>query len=165
MIPSDHFVRFYNEIFKYLERRGPEHLARYFSRVAEKQCGALLESFRRDGIRAMRDYWSRIRREENCGMELLGDGEDYLLLKMNACPSLGKVLDNDGGACIHYCDHCPGWVLPLIERAGFFCVYNLISRTEPRCEFHIFRHREAAEKCRRELLSRYGDGVVVSNFD
>ena len=29
MIPSDHFVKFYNEIFKYLDRRGGDALDRY----------------------------------------------------------------------------------------------------------------------------------------
>ena len=165
MIPSDHFVRFYNEIFKYLERRGPGHLERYHQRIADKQCDALLELFRTRGIPGMYEYWSRIRREENCGMELVCDGEDSLLLNMTACPSLGKVLDNDGGASPHYCDHCPGWVLPLIDKAGFFCVDNMVSRTKPVCQTYIFRRREDAEKCRKELVAKYGDDVVVTNLD
>ena len=30
MIPSDQFVLFYNEIFKLLEAKGPEHLRKYY---------------------------------------------------------------------------------------------------------------------------------------
>ena len=165
MIPSDHFVRFYNEIFKYLERRGPDHLERYHQRIADKQCGTLLELFRTRGIPGMYAYWSRIRLEENCGMKLVCDGEDSMLLDMTACPSLSKVLDNDGGASLHYCDHCPGWILPLIDKAGFYCVYNMISRTEPVCQLHIFRCRKNAERCRRTLVAKYGSDVVVTNLD
>ena len=37
MIPSDHFVKFYNEIFKYLEKKSPGELDRYYARVADRQ--------------------------------------------------------------------------------------------------------------------------------
>ena len=47
MIPSDHFVKFYNEIFKFLERKGPEALDRYYARVAERQAYFTLDAFRR----------------------------------------------------------------------------------------------------------------------
>ena len=35
MIPSDHFVRFYNEVFKFLAKAGPCELRRYYDRVSE----------------------------------------------------------------------------------------------------------------------------------
>ena len=47
MIPSDHFVKFYNEIFKYLERRGGDALDRYYARVADRQAYFTLEAFKR----------------------------------------------------------------------------------------------------------------------
>ena len=36
MIPSDHFVYFYNEIFKFLRERGQDELDRYYARVADR---------------------------------------------------------------------------------------------------------------------------------
>ena len=30
MIPSDHFTRFYNEVFKFLESQGEDQLQAYF---------------------------------------------------------------------------------------------------------------------------------------
>ncbi len=44
MIPSDHFVKFYNEIFKYLERRGGDALDRYYARVADRQAYFTLDA-------------------------------------------------------------------------------------------------------------------------
>ena len=35
MIPSDHFVRFYNEVFKFLDEKG--ELDEYFARIAKNQ--------------------------------------------------------------------------------------------------------------------------------
>ena len=48
MIPSDHFVYFYNEIFKELEKLGPEALDRYYARVADRQANFTLDAFRRE---------------------------------------------------------------------------------------------------------------------
>ena len=109
MIPSDHFVKFYNEIFKYLERRGGDALDRYYARVADRQAYFTLEAFKRDGLKGMYDYWERIRIEENCDMTHEYN-DTFYHCHMNTCPSLSKVLDNDAEPCGRYCDHCPGWV-------------------------------------------------------
>ena len=85
----------------------------------------------------MYEYWEHIRIEENCDMTL-NLLPDRLILTMNRCPSLGKVIDNDAGACLKYCDHCPGWVIPLLEKAGYTCEYNLINRRKPQCQMMIF---------------------------
>lgn len=135
MIPSDHFVRFYNEVFKFLdEKNALDGFYREISRHQELHC---LELFKARGLRGMYEYWDRIRIEENCEMslELL---PDRLVLTMHRCPSLSKAIDNDAGPCEKYCDHCPGWVLPLLEKAGYTCEYNLVDRMTPQCRMTIF---------------------------
>lgn len=37
MIPSDHFTRFYNEVFKFLESQGEEALEAYFLEISKNQ--------------------------------------------------------------------------------------------------------------------------------
>ena len=91
MIPSDHFVKFYNEIFKYLERRGGDALDRYYARVADRQAYFTLDAFKRDGLKGMYDYWERIRIEENCDMTHEYN-DTFYHCHMNTCPSLSKVL-------------------------------------------------------------------------
>ena len=135
MIPSDHFVRFYNEIFKYLDER--DALQGYYDTIVEKQKDFYLELFSTQGLQGMYDYWSRIKVEENCVMDL-EIADDCFTLTMNECPSLSKVINNDAGPCEKYCDHCPGWVVPLIEGAGYVCEYNMISRTIPKCQFKVY---------------------------
>ena len=163
MIPSDHFVRFYNEIFKYLEKQGPDALDRYYARVAERQAFFTLDAFRRDGLKGMYDDWSRIKVEENCDLDLiLSDG--CLELRMNVCPSLSKALDNDAGACRVYCDHCPGWVCRVIAMAGYYEVYDLVSRTEPTCVEYIYADRARAEAKYAEVLALRGPDLVRNNF-
>ena len=163
MIPSDHFVKFYNEIFKYLERKGPEELDRYYARVAERQAYFTLDAFKRDGLKGMYEYWERIRIEENCDMTHGYDDACYHS-RMNVCPSLSKVLDNDAAPCGRYCDHCPGWVGRVIAAAGYFMVYDIIGRETPQCEFWAFRDKSLAEAKRDELAALRGADLVKTNF-
>ena len=148
MIPSDHFVRFYNEVFKALQEKGHEHVERYWRELGRLQTAALAESFREGGIRACYEYWSRIRDEENCQGELTLT-DDYFEFRMNRCPSLSKVLDNDASPCDIYCDHCMGWVEPVTEAAGLHAVLDMISREEPRCVFRIYEDAEKAAEFER----------------
>ena len=37
MIPSDHFTRFYNEVFKFLEKQGEEDLKQYWLEISKNQ--------------------------------------------------------------------------------------------------------------------------------
>jgi hypothetical protein len=46
VIPSDHFTRFYNEVFKFLERQGEEHLDAYFLEISKNQENHILELIR-----------------------------------------------------------------------------------------------------------------------
>ena len=51
MIPSDHFTRFYNEVFKFLEGQGEEHLKEYWLEISKNQEFKLQEPlFRRAAI-------------------------------------------------------------------------------------------------------------------
>ena len=65
MIPSDHFVYFYNEVFKEIREQGAVALDRYYARVADRQANFTLDAVRREGLKGMYDYWERIRIEEN----------------------------------------------------------------------------------------------------
>lgn len=145
MIPSDHFVRFYNEVFKALERQGHDHLVAYWRELGRLQTLELGERFRTGGVPAAREYWQRIVIEENCEATLT-EGDGYLEFKMHRCPSLSKVLDNDAEPCAWYCDHCMGWVEPVMEASGLYGVMDMESRTEPHCTFRVFADPEPAQE-------------------
>jgi hypothetical protein len=141
MIPSDHFVRFYNEVFKFLEKQPGDELERYWLEISRHQERHCLKLFKTRGLQGMAEYWEHIRIEENCDLDIqLFD--DRLEMRMNRCPSLSKVLDNDAAPCDKYCDHCRGWIQPLIEKAGFHCVYDIIDRRIPRCRMTIYHNRD-----------------------
>ena len=150
MIPSDQFVRFYNEVFKFLDAQGGDALADYYQAVSAQQEQHCLRLFKEQGLAGMKAYWDRIAVEENCDMTCVLY-PDRFELTMNRCPSLSKAMDNDAGAFPRYCDHCPGWIMPLVEKAGFRCEYDLIDRTLPRCRMTL-RPAEASRPS-RVLLS------------
>ncbi len=148
MIPSDHFVRFYNEVFKALEAKGHEHVVAYWRELGRLQCIELAEKFRKGGLQAAHDYWTRIIKEENCEAEIVrGDG--YIEFRMHRCPSLSKVLDNDAAPFEFYCDHCMGWVEPVMEKAGLYGVMDMKSRSEPRCVFRVYEDKAKADAYER----------------
>ena len=81
---------------------------------------------------------------------------------MSGCPSLSKVQDNDAGACPWYCYHCPGWVLPIMSKVGYYYVYDLISLDMPRCQTTICEHIEDARAQLKLVLKRHkGDRTLV----
>ena len=143
MIPSDHFVRFYNEVFKALAERGHDHLEAYWRELGRLQTIELADNFRSGGLAACRDYWARIAQEENCLADLVLT-EDYFEFRMRLCPSLSKALDNDATPCELYCDHCMGWVEPVMEAAGLHAAYDIESRSEPHCVLRVYKDRDQA---------------------
>ena len=155
MIPSDHFVKFYNEAFKALDEKGREHLIAYWRELGRLQTIELAESFRSGGIKAAAEYWRRIVREENCEATLK-ETEDYFEFRMDRCPSLSKVLDNDAEPSPLYCDHCMGWVEPVMQASGLHAVMDMESRVEPHCVFRVYSEEDKADAYEREakLLSK-----------
>jgi hypothetical protein len=162
MIPSDHFVRFYNEVFKALEARGHECLVAYWRELGRLQSVELADRFRAGGLKAALEYWKRIVIEENCESSIEDHG-DYLEFRMIRCPSLSKVLDNDASPCEFYCDHCMGWVEPVMKASGLYAVMDMESRTEPHCTFRVFSDKAKAMEFERKarLLSKPYDAAAA----
>lgn len=150
MIPSDHFVRMYNELFKMLEEKGHSHLQDYWRNVSVSQDMLAGPYIQNDGLKGMYDYWEKIRIEENCDA-ILSLTDDYFEFVMNKCPSLSKAIDNDAGVCDLYCDHCAGWIELVMEKYGFHCVFDIISRSEPKCMLRVYRDAAKADEFRKKV--------------
>jgi len=164
MIPSDHFVRFYNEVFKALERKGHRHLVAYWQELGRLQTRELAARFRVGGIEECHTYWKRILEEEDCKGELTLT-PTYFEFRMRRCPSLAKVLDNDAAPCEFYCDHCMGWVEPVMKAAGLHAVMDMKSRSEPHCVFRVFRDPAPARAYARRarlLSSPYAKSATTA---
>lgn len=149
MIPSDHFTRFYNEVFKFLEGRGEADVEAYFLEISKNQEKHILDLIRSKGFEGMYQYWSVIREEENCELDL-GYDEDKFELRMHLCPSLTKAKDNDAEPWARYCDHCAGWIGPIMDKTGYHLVYDVIDRNKPQCVVRIFKDRDKAREAEKD---------------
>lgn len=145
MIPSDHFPRFYNEVFKFIEQQGEKELEDYFLEISKNQENHLLDLIREKGFEGMLQYWSVIREEENCELDL-GYDEDKFELHMHQCPSLPKAQDSDAGPWARYCDHCAGWIGPIMDKTGYHLVYDVIDRDKPQCHMRIYKDEAKARE-------------------
>ena len=153
MIPSDHFVRFYNEVFKALDRKGRQHLVDYWHELGRLQTVELGELFRTGGIDEAVKYWKKIIQEENVVADIrIHDG--VLESRLHKCPSLTKAMDNDAGAFGLYCDHCMAWVQPVMEHAGLHAVMDMESRVEPHCVFRVTASKAKADEIAKNAKLR-----------
>ena len=130
------------------------------SRHQEFHC---LENFKKNGLKGVYDYYLKIRKEENCQMEL-ELSEHCLILNMTKCPSLAKALDNDAGASPKYCLHCPGWTAPLYAKAGLYQVYDLMGLDNPQCCEWIFDDKKMAQEFYGKKAVGRKKGELLKNF-
>lgn len=155
MIPSDHFTRFYNEVFKFLEAQGEAVLQDYFLEISKNQEKHILQLIEEQGFEGMYQYWSKIRDEENCDLDL-GYDDDQFKLTMHLCPSLTKAKDNDAKPFARYCDHCAGWIGPIMDKTGYHLVYDAIDRDRPQCVVRIFKDRDKAREAEKQTALLMG---------
>ena len=161
MIPSDHFVRFYNEVFKFLDKRND--LAKYYDTISRHQETHCLAELRDKGLRGVYDYYIKIRREENCDLDI--ELTDHcIMLKMNKCPSLSKAVDNDAGVCVKYCAHCPGWTMPVYTKAGLFQVFHVMPPDVPQCIEWIYDDKALAEEKYNSLAKTVPASELLRNW-
>ena len=149
MIPSDHFTRFYNEVFKFLETQGEQVLEDYWLAISKNQERHTLELFTQKGLAGMEEYWTHIRDEENCELDITRT-EEMVELRMTKCPSLTKVLDNDAEPMGRYCDHCAGWIGPIMDKLGYHLVYDAVDREVPVCVSRIFVDADKAKEAEKD---------------
>ena len=163
MIPSDHFVRFYNEVFKFLDPIGG--LPDYYLEISRDQELHCLKLFWEKGLAGMKEYWDGIVKEENC--VTTGSYEDDMHSGGQLiCPSLSKILDCDATPCEKYCWHCPGWVQPLLTKCGFYSVYDIVDPLKPQCRSCITENRAKAEKwLADEMAGGANPECIKTNFD
>lgn len=71
------------------------------------------------GLRGLYTTWTRTGEDEHCDWTFtLDEQRNVLRWDMRECPSKGFLLQNDLNASEDYCDHCVGWIAPLLARVG-----------------------------------------------
>ena len=114
------FCGHYEWTFAWLEARGGKALLHQYWDEAiqgdsQRHAAALILQ---KGIEGMKEYWGHSLAQEGAGYKSTA-GEKVFRLDIHDCPSKGFLLRNGLQQHSDYCDHCIGWIGPLLKRAGF----------------------------------------------
>jgi len=120
MIGVYDFCGHYDWTFEWLRRQGSETLLRQYWDEAirgdsQRHAAELIQE---QGFAGMATYWGHTLEHEGAGYHTTAT-EDAFRIDMHDCPSKGFLIRNGLGAYHDYCDHCMGWIGPMLKQAGF----------------------------------------------
>lgn len=121
MLGCQDFCGHYDWTFHYVRRRwGNAALERLWREAigADGQRHYAVQAAR-GGLRGLYDAWTKTGQDECCDWTFTLDEEgNFLRWDMRACPSKGYLTEHDLCADEDYCNHCMGWIIPLLEGVG-----------------------------------------------
>jgi hypothetical protein len=127
------------------------------------------------GLRGLLNAWTKAGVDEQCDWTFTLDEErNVLRWDMRACPSKGFLLDHDLHVDEDYCDHCIGWIAPLLRAAGIeVAVHEHNHRGQCWAEMRVKRKVylppsvtcdiRADERWRQGHVDRFVDGKRLSD--
>ena len=120
MLGCQDFCGYYDWTFHYIRRRwGNEALRQFMSEAIGEESQSHYSQAAAEGLRGLLQCWDKTGSDEHCDWTFtLEEQRNVLRWDMRQCPSKGFLLDNDLNADEDYCDHCMGWIVPLLDRAG-----------------------------------------------
>lgn len=120
MIGAYDFCGHYEWTFAWLEAEGGHGLVRDYwtEAIAGDSQRHARERIVGGGIEGMKEYWGHTLAEEAAGY-VMTVTDDVFRIDMHDCPSKGFLIRNGLVQYRDYCDHCMGWIGPLMKEAGF----------------------------------------------
>lgn len=120
MIGVYDFCGHYDWTFEWLRHTGGDPLLRQFwdeavHRDAQRHARELIL---KKGFAGMTEYWGHTLTHEGAGYHTTATDKVFRI-DMHDCPSKGFLIRNGLNACPDYCDHCMGWIGPMLQEAGF----------------------------------------------
>lgn len=121
MLGCQDFCGYYDWTFSYVRRRwGQDALA---TLLAEAIAGDSQQHYARPvagaALRGLYDAWVQTGHDEHCDWTFtLDEDKNVLRCDMRECPSKGFLTRHDLHADEDYCNHCIGWMVPLLRQVG-----------------------------------------------
>ena len=114
------FCGHYEWTFAWLEKRNGEKLLHeYWDQAihhdSQRHAAKLIL---KKGILGMKEYWGHSLSQEAAGYKTTTT-EKVFRIDIHDCPSKGFLIRNKLEQHTDYCDHCIGWIGPMLQRAGF----------------------------------------------
>jgi len=115
MLGVQDFIGYYDWTFEYLRcKYGQQAVWDYWARPHPE----LVRLFGQDGFDGMHAYWHHTLEMEEAGY-YLQQTADYFRIDMFDCPSKGYLICHGLEAYHDYCEHCMGWIKPVMDATGF----------------------------------------------
>lgn len=120
MIGCYDFCGHYEWTFEWLRQKGGHELVKAYwdeaiHRDSQRNAVALIAG---EGFEGMKKYWGHVLEEEAAGYHATSTDQVFRI-DMHQCPSKGFLIRNGLRQYADYCDHCMGWIGPLMKEAGF----------------------------------------------
>ena len=136
MICCTDFIPAYDELFKFLDKRGGhDEVVKFWEHISDVYLQNLRELVAEHGLRGCWIYWSRTLNEEaaDFAIELDEEAGEYRT-KMHRCPSKGRLLDTPHIEPYYdYCGHCPVLYRRVLEPLGFEYIKDMSQVDQARC--------------------------------
>ncbi len=121
MLGCHEFCGYYEWTFHFVRRKwGQEAVGRLWAEaIGGESQQHYAEAARQDGLAGLFETWVETGRDEACDWTFTLDPAcNVLRWDMRQCPSKGFLLARDLNADEDYCDHCMGWIIPLLNEVG-----------------------------------------------
>jgi hypothetical protein len=121
MLGCHEFCGYYDWTFHFVRRRwGAAAVARLWAEaIGGESQQHYAEAGRAAGLAGLYRTWIQTGEEEACDWTFqLDEQRNVLRWDMRQCPSRGFLLAHDLNADEDYCDHCMGWMVPLLNGVG-----------------------------------------------
>ncbi len=172
MLGCQDFCGYYDWTFHYVRRRWGNAALQQLLREAiggESQ-RHYAEAGARAGLRGLYETWTKTGEDEHCDWTFtLDERKNVLRCDMRQCPSKGFLNENDLNADEDYCNHCTGWMIPLLEDIGVEllehehnhcgqCWFTIRMKDRPSGELHVEGDIRNDPRWRCGYLDRWKNG-------
>jgi hypothetical protein len=163
MIGVYDFCGHYEWTFEWLRQLGGDSLLRAYWHEAiyqdsQQHATALIHG---KGFEGMKEYWGHTLQEEG-GDWTTTAHDDVFRIDMHDCPSKGFLIRNGLQQNADYCDHCMGWIGPLMKEGGF--VIDHQHNHCGQCWWEIRRREDARAASAPGELSGDADARLRGNW-
>ncbi|MCE9591209.1 MAG: hypothetical protein K8S99_11870 [Planctomycetes bacterium] len=121
MLGCHEFCGYYDWTFRHMRQHHGQQAVRDLWEHAigrDSQMHYLLAGKDR-GLAGLYDCWVKTGEDEHCDWTFTLDEErNVLRCDMRKCPSKGFLIENDLANDEDYCDHCAGWIKPMLAELG-----------------------------------------------
>ncbi|HOJ31688.1 MAG TPA: hypothetical protein PK165_02280 [bacterium] len=140
MISCTEFIPAYNELFKFLEKKGGKKaVIDFWNYISDNYLTNLNELMKKYGLKGCWLYWTKTLNEEAADFKMILDEKNNVFrIIMYKCPSKGRLMKiKHVKPYRDYCEHCDVLYRRIIESFGYDYYLDLSKCDKAKCKFVI----------------------------